>query len=75
MQDTGLVERPIPAGHGMFWEADEAARCLRDGKLESEGLTLEESIVIMETMDEVRRQGGVVYPNEIETLDYPLEGF
>jgi predicted dehydrogenase len=24
-------------GHGMFWEADEAARCLRDGKLEFGG--------------------------------------
>ncbi|TVY39722.1 D-xylose 1-dehydrogenase (NADP(+)) [Lachnellula subtilissima] len=23
-------------GHGMFWEADEAARCLRDGKVQSE---------------------------------------
>ncbi|KAG4428142.1 D-xylose 1-dehydrogenase (NADP(+)) [Cadophora sp. M221] len=68
------VECPIPTdperegwGHGMFWEADEAARCLRDGKLESEGLGWEESLVIMETMDEVRRQGGLVYPELIES--------
>ncbi|KAH7370602.1 hypothetical protein BKA65DRAFT_445583 [Rhexocercosporidium sp. MPI-PUGE-AT-0058] len=67
------VDCPIPAdpekggwGHGMFWEADEAGRCLRDGRVESEGLGWEESLVIMETMDEVRRQGGVKYPDLIE---------
>merc|ERR1712093_864888 len=75
--EKGVVEDvdcPIPTdperggwGHGMFWEADEAARCLRDGKLESDGLSWEESLVIMETMDEVRKQGGLVYPDLIET--------
>lgn len=62
---------PIP-GQGMFWEADECARCVRDGKLESEGMGWEESVVIMETMDEVRRQGGVKYPENIETVEYPV---
>jgi predicted dehydrogenase len=57
-------------GHGMFWEADEAARCLRDGKLESETLSWEESLVIMDTMDEVRRQGELMYPEFIETAVY-----
>jgi len=66
------VDCPIP-GHGMFWEADEAGRCLRDGKQESEGLPWEESIVIMETMDQVRKQNGLVYPKKIETTDYPVE--
>lgn len=65
-------------GHGMFWEADEAARCIRDGKLESETLSWEESIVIMETMDETRRQGGLKYPELIETAVFdpksPLNG-
>lgn len=65
------VECPIP-GSGMFWEADECARCLRDGALESKVLGWEESIVIMETMDEVRRQGGLKYPLKIETTDYPV---
>ena len=63
---------PIP-GQGMFWEADEAGRCVRDGKLESESLTWEESVVIMETMDEVRKQHGLKYPEKIETLDYPVD--
>ncbi|KAN0110328.1 putative Trans-1,2-dihydrobenzene-1,2-diol dehydrogenase [Hyaloscypha variabilis] len=65
-------------GHGMFWEADEAARCLRDGKLESDTLNWEESIAIMEAMDAVRKQGGLVYPELIETAVYdeksPLNG-
>lgn len=68
------VECGFPAqGHGMYWEADEVARCLRDGKLESEGLPWEESIVIMEVMDEVRRQGGLEYPKAIESTEYPLQ--
>jgi hypothetical protein len=68
------VTREIP-GKGWFWEADECARCIRDGKKESEGMTWEESIVIMETMDEVRKQNGLVYPEKIESTEYPLEGF
>lgn len=57
-------------GHGMFWEADEAGRCLRDKKLESESMGWEESIVIMETMDEVRRQGDLKYSELIESAEY-----
>lgn len=68
------VECPFPGkGHGMYWEADEVARCLRDGKLESAGLPWEESIVIMEVMDEVRKQGSLTYPQEIESTEYPLQ--
>jgi len=68
-----LVEFAIPKdperdwGHGMFWEADEAARCLRDGQKESKTLPWSESIVIMEVMDEALRQGGVTYPEVIST--------
>lgn len=60
---------------GMYWEADECARCLRDGKLESEGFPLAESIVIMKVMDEVRKQNELVYPEYIESTEYPLPGF
>ncbi|KLJ10135.1 oxidoreductase [Blastomyces silverae] len=56
----------------MYWEADEAARCVRDGKLESETMSWEESLVIMDVMDEVRRQGGLKYPDEIESTEYPV---
>lgn len=66
----------IPGGgHGMFWEADECARCIRDGVLESEILGWEESGAVMEVIDEARRQGGLVYPERIESVQYPLDGF
>jgi predicted dehydrogenase len=60
-------------GHGMYWEADEAARCWRDGARESEGMPWDESILIMQVMDEVRRLGGLAYPPEIESTEYPLQ--
>jgi predicted dehydrogenase len=62
----------IPGGYGMYWEADEAARCLRDGKLETEGISWEESTLVMEVLDEIRRQNKVKYPEEIESTEYPL---
>lgn len=57
-------------GHGMFWEADECARCLRDGKVESEGMPWEESAVMMGVMEGIWRRGGVVYPEVITTDVY-----
>lgn len=67
------VHMPVPGGaRGMFWEADEVARCVRDGKSESETMPWDESIAIMEVMDTVRQQGGLTYPERIESTDYPL---
>ncbi|KAK3315303.1 hypothetical protein B0H66DRAFT_340721 [Apodospora peruviana] len=74
-----VVDCPIPRdeerdwGHGMFWEADESARCLRDGKEESATLPWSESIVIMEVMEEVLKQGGVAYPELITTDVYDAQ--
>ncbi|KAL2149600.1 hypothetical protein VTH82DRAFT_8252 [Thermothelomyces myriococcoides] len=75
--DVQVVDCPIPKdagrdgwGHGMFWEADECARCLRDGRKESATLPWSESIVIMEVMEEALRQGGIVYPEVISTDVY-----
>ena len=54
----------------MFWEVDEAARCWGAGKLECETIPWEESILVMKTTDEIRRQAGLTYPEEIETTVY-----
>ena len=43
-------------GRGLRHEADEVARCLRDGLLESPLMPLDETISIMETMDAVLAQ-------------------
>lgn len=60
-------------GMGMFWEADECARCLRDGKLESEGMPLGESLEMMRVMEDVWRGGNVVYPDVITTTKFDPE--
>lgn len=61
----GWVERfePPHEGHGLRHEAAEVMRCLRDGLLESDVLPLDETVSIMETMDEIRRQIGLTYPS------------
>ena len=60
-------------GHGMYWEADAAARGVLDGKLEDSTLPWDESILIMEVMDDVRKRCGLVYPKNIESTDYPVD--
>lgn len=60
-------------GHGMFWEADEVAFALKEERKEGKYEGLDESVLIMETMDEVRKQGGLKYPEKIESTEYPLE--
>ena len=49
-------------GGGLRHQAEEVARCLRDGRVESEVMPLDETLSIMRTLDEVRRQIGLVYP-------------
>jgi predicted dehydrogenase len=58
---------PIPVGRGMFWQADEVARCLRDGKKESDRMSLDESILITSVMDKVRFDNDFRYPEHLES--------
>jgi predicted dehydrogenase len=51
-------------GRGLRHQADEVARRLAGGELESPVMPLDETVSIMETMDEIRRQVGVSYPGE-----------
>nr|POE62532.1 d-xylose 1-dehydrogenase (nadp(+)) [Quercus suber] len=60
-------------GQGMFWEADECAYALRDGRKEGQFETLKESLVIMRVMDQVREQNGMKLPEKIETTQYPVD--
>ena len=64
--DGTVVERYDVAheGGGLRHQAAEVGRCLADGRLESAVMPLDESVAIMETLDEVRRQIGLVYPSE-----------
>ncbi|PWY95411.1 putative dimeric dihydrodiol dehydrogenase [Aspergillus sclerotioniger CBS 115572] len=60
---------PEGEGYGMFWEADEAGLALVEGRKEGRSFGLDESVLIMEIMDKVREQNGLVYPEEIEATD------
>jgi len=51
-------------GHGLRMQAAEVARCVRAGLTESPVLPRAEILSIMQTMDEIRSQIGLVYPFE-----------
>ncbi|OXG84264.1 hypothetical protein C349_02606 [Cryptococcus neoformans var. grubii Br795] len=50
------------AGMGHHWEADASARCLRDGELESKDWTHEDTLLMLQIHDQVRKIGGYEYP-------------
>ncbi|KAG6358983.1 hypothetical protein INS49_012503 [Diaporthe citri] len=56
-------------GHGLFWEADDAGRALLEGRKEGTQLGLDESVLIMEIMDEIRAAADLRYPYTVETTD------
>jgi hypothetical protein len=71
VEPVKYFEYLVPSGaKGMYWEADEVGRCIRDGKIQSESLPWEEVIAVLEVMDEARRQGGLLYPGAIENASY-----
>jgi predicted dehydrogenase len=51
-------------GNGYAYEAAEVGRLLRAGAIESDVLPLSETLAIMDTMDQLRAQWGVCYPND-----------
>ncbi len=53
-------------GNGYNYEAEEVGRCLRAGELESPIMPLDETRSIMQVMDTLRAQWGLVYPSEVE---------
>ncbi|TEA14310.1 putative D-xylose 1-dehydrogenase [Colletotrichum sidae] len=72
-QTLGIVERNAgkrydykAVGRGYYWEADNAALDVLAGRMESSIMPWAETIRVLEIMDEVRRQGGTVYPQDEE---------
>jgi len=53
-------------GFGYFHEILEVNECLRQGKKESDKLPLDFSIQLINTLDAVRREIGLVYPQDVE---------
>jgi len=61
--DARDIDVPM-VGNGYNYEADEVAACLAAGKTESDLMSLDETVTIMETMDQLRAQWGLKYPME-----------
>lgn len=58
-------EHKVAEGGGMHYEADEVARCVRDGKGESERMPLAESRITQQWLDDVRKAGDTVLKNGV----------
>ena len=55
------IEIPFK-GNGFEYQVIEVINCLREGKLESDVMPLDESLSLMKTMDTIRSQWGLKYP-------------
>ena len=65
MHDGTTTEYPSDyKGHGLREQAQEFERVVRSGAMNSPILTPDESILIMGSLDEIRRQIGLIYPSE-----------
>jgi len=62
-KEVEVIEEPI-IGNGLNYEAAEVMRCLKLGLKESPDMPLDESIRIMEIMDQIRKPWGLVYSND-----------
>jgi len=51
---------------GMQFEASHVTQHIKDGRKESEVMSMNESITIMKTLDTIRKQVGIEYPNELK---------
>jgi len=64
-EDKLLSHYPVPEQiNGYEYEFMECARMLEQGKTESESMPMEDTIYVMEFMDNLRKQWGMVYPQE-----------
>lgn len=49
---------------GLRYEAEEVRKCIRDGKLESDSVSHNDSLMIANIEDEIRKQLGVKYAED-----------
>jgi predicted dehydrogenase len=63
--DNLLQFIPVPEQiNGYEYQFAEAADCIEAGKLESDSMPLADSVKVMQVMDALRKQWGMVYPQE-----------
>jgi predicted dehydrogenase len=61
-----VIDAPPKVGNGYGHEVAEVARCLREGLLESPYVPLDDTVAVLELLDDARRQLGVRYPADDE---------
>jgi predicted dehydrogenase len=64
--EVEVIEEPI-VGNALVYEAEEVMRCLKLGLKESPFMPLDESVQIMEIMDNIRKPWGLRYSNDAKT--------
>jgi predicted dehydrogenase len=65
MHDGDITEYPNTyKGHGLREQAQYFSEVIQRGEKESSLLALEETIAIMDSLDEIRKQVGLIYPSE-----------
>ena len=62
-QEDEIIEIPFE-GNGYNYEIAEVMHCLRESKLESDVMPLDETLEIMQTLDNIRAQWNLKYPME-----------
>jgi predicted dehydrogenase len=60
---TETIEMPLDC-NGYEYQAREVNNCLRDGKLQSDIIPQTETLEIMQTLDRIRADWNMKYPNE-----------
>ena len=65
MDNMMTTSYPIPFNcNGFNYEIQSVCECIKQGKIENEVMPLDETLSIMQTLDEIRKPWGVVYPCE-----------
>ena len=65
LQDRLLARYDVPEQiNGYEYEFREAVRCIGEGKIQPDSMPHGDTLEVMELMDSLRRQWGVVYPQE-----------
>lgn len=66
--EDNLIERiEVPEQiSGYEYQFEECRECIEKGQIESNSMPLDDSIFVMEVADALRRQWGLVYPQEME---------
>ncbi len=61
-------------GSGYGYEVEEVHRCLREGRLESPRMPLDDSLAVMSWLDAIRHRVGFRYPGEQDPRQGPAPG-